>query len=148
MTAVPLERSGVAAIAVAALAGVIFGAGLVLAKMTDPARVIGFLDVTRAWDPHLVFVLGGAVTVHFGAWQWMRARERRPWFDARVDLPARRDVDLPLVLGGAIFGVGWGLSGVCPGPGLVTAAAGNTGALVFVGTMLAGMLLARPFARP
>lgn len=140
----PPRGTGAAPVVLALVAGLVFGAGLLLSGMTDPARVVGFLDVGGAWDPRLAFVLGGAVAVHAAAWRWLRRGARRPWFDERVDLPTRRHVDRRLLAGAAIFGVGWGLAGVCPGPGLVAAAAGGTGALAFVAAMIAGMLVARP----
>jgi uncharacterized protein len=131
----------------AALAGALFGAGLLISGMTRPDRVIAFLDVTRAWDPSLAFVMGGAVAVYSLAF-WRGARRRpAPWLDATFHLPVRRDVDLPLIGGAAIFGVGWGLVGFCPGPALVVAAAGSASGLTFVGAMLAGMLVQQLVAR-
>jgi uncharacterized membrane protein YedE/YeeE len=124
----------------AALAGALFGAGLLLGGMTQPARVLAFLDLTGPWDPSLAFVLGGAVAVHLAALRLLRGRAE-PWFDLRFHLPARRQLDLGLLGGAALFGVGWGLGGFCPGPALVSAAAGSSAAALFVAAMIAGMLL-------
>lgn len=120
------------------VAGALFGVGLVVAGMTQPARVIGFLDVGGAWDPTLAFVMGGAVVVYAIASRWILGHRREPWFDGRFQLPTRRDLDRPLILGAALFGIGWGLAGLCPGPALVSAASSGE-ALVFVAMMLVGM---------
>lgn len=126
---------------IAALTGALFGAGLLVSGMTQPARVIGFLDVTGAWDPSLTFVMGGAILVNALAFWWIARRRAAPWFDGAFHLPTRQDVDLPLVAGAAIFGVGWGLVGYCPGPALVAAAAGSASGATFVAAMLVGMLV-------
>ncbi|MGN6105689.1 MAG: DUF6691 family protein [Kofleriaceae bacterium] len=141
----PCQRRG--SIALAAIAGALFGAGLLLSGMTDPARVIGFLDVTRGWDPSLAFVMGGAVIVYALAYRAASARRSAPWFDVRFHAPERRDIDGRLVAGSAIFGIGWGLAGLCPGPALVSAASGSVAALAFVAAMLAGMAIAARLAR-
>jgi uncharacterized protein len=132
-------RSRVAAIAIAALAGALFGAGLVISGMTQPARIIHFLDPLSGWDPSLAFVMAGAVAVYATCHAWIRRHLDRPWFDVRFHVPTRADIDPPLVIGAAIFGVGWGLGGLCPGPAIVSAASGSTIAIVFVLAMLAGM---------
>lgn len=131
----------------AGVAGALFGAGLLVSGMTQPARVIGFLDVTGSWDPSLAFVMGGAVGVYAAAFRWIRRRRRAPWFDVQLHLPARRDIDLPLILGAALFGIGWGLGGLCPGPGIVSAASGSLTGLAFVAAMLAGMHAQHRLAR-
>jgi uncharacterized protein len=126
---------------VAALAaGAVFGAGLLLSGMTDPSRVVGFLDVTRGWDPSLAFVMGGAVAVYAVAFRVVRSRRTDPWFDIAFHLPTRRDLDVGLIAGAAIFGVGWGLGGLCPGPALVAAGSGSATGLLFVAAMIVGML--------
>ena len=132
-------------ILLAAVTGALFGIGLLVSGMTQPGRVIGFLDVTRGWDPSLAFVMGGAVVVYAIAYRVISVRRVEPWFDIKFHLPARRDVDLPLVGGATLFGIGWGLGGLCPGPGLVSAAAGSGSAIAFVIAMLVGMLLASRF---
>jgi hypothetical protein len=119
--------------------GLLFGWGLLLAGMTDPGKVQGFLDVFGAWDPSLAFVMGGAIAV--GVFAFALAKKRtRTFFGGGLHLPTSRDIDKPLVVGALIFGAGWGLAGFCPGPGIVTAAAGEPKAIVFVAAMLAGML--------
>jgi uncharacterized membrane protein YedE/YeeE len=139
VTNVTTRRAWISSLVVAAITGALFGAGLLISGMTQPARVIGFLDVTRGWDPSLAFVMAGAVGVYALAWRGVRSR-RGPWFDGSFHLPARSRIDRPLIVGAALFGVGWGLAGVCPGPGIVSAAAGSSSAVVFVLAMLAGML--------
>lgn len=130
-------RCRVMSLVLPGIAGALFGIGLLVSGMTVPARVIGFLDV-RAWDPTLMFVMGGAVIVYAIAFRVIRGR-RTPWFDVKFHLPTRRDIDAPLVIGAALFGVSWGLAGLCPGPALVSAASGASSALAFVGAMFAGM---------
>jgi uncharacterized protein len=119
-------------------AGLIFGVGLGLSGMTQPPKVIGFLDVFGAWDPSLMFVMMGAVAVHFGLSRLIRRRER-PLFDGRFHLPTGRDVDSKLVMGSAVFGLGWGLGGFCPGPAIVALGSGALSAIVFVAAMALGM---------
>jgi len=128
-------------------AGALFAVGLAVSGMTRPSKVIGFLDITGAWDASLVFVMVGAIAVHFVAHR-LRAKRTAPFFEDGFHLPTGRDVDGRLVAGAAIFGVGWGLGGFCPGPGLVSAASGALPAVVFVvgmalGTKLEQALLAR-----
>jgi uncharacterized membrane protein YedE/YeeE len=139
-------RCRVMSLVFAAAAGALFGAGLLLAGMTQPARVIGFLDITRAWDPTLAFVMGGAVTAYAVASRLVRWRRAEPWFDIAFHLPTRRDLDVRLLAGAAIFGVGWGLGGLCPGPALVAAGSGAAPMLGFVGAMLLGMFVHRRLA--
>lgn len=133
-------------IAFAALAGLVFALGLGLSGMTQPSKVIGFLDVTGDWDPSLAFVMVGAIAVHLTAYRLLRGRGR-PLLAGRFHLPTRSDIDLSLVLGAAIFGVGWGLGGYCPGPALVSAGALQKPALIFLAAMAAGMVLQHLVAR-
>lgn len=121
-------------------AGLLFGLGLILAGMTDPGKVQGFLDLAGAWDPSLAFVMGGAVLVSFFAFALARRRTSN-FLGGAMQLPGRRDIDRPLVVGSLVFGIGWGLAGFCPGPALVALGAGHWQALVFVLAMLAGMAL-------
>ena len=121
-------------------AGLLFGLGLSLSGMLDPARVRGFLDVGGAWDPSLVFVLGGAVAVSALGYALAR-RLPRPALAAGFDLPTAKRIDAPLVGGAALFGIGWGLSGFCPGPAVAALSTGAVPVLVFVAAMLAGMAL-------
>lgn len=126
------------------LSGTLFGAGLTVSGMTDPARVRGFLDLFGAWDPTLAFVMAGAIAVMAIAWR-IRAGMTRPWLGDKFSLPDRRDLDPRLMIGAALFGIGWGLAGLCPGPAIATLALSPVAVLPFVGAMLAGMALATPF---
>ena len=122
------------------VAGLIFGVGLILAGMTDPGKVIGFLDVAGSWDPSLGFVMAGAIGVGFFAFRVAR-RRARSFFGGAMQLPRERDIESRLVAGSLVFGVGWGLSGFCPGPAIVSFGAGQDKAAVFVLGMIGGMLL-------
>jgi uncharacterized membrane protein YedE/YeeE len=142
VTAAAHTRSRVAAIVTAALAGALFGAGLVISGMTQPARIVHFLDPLSGWDPSLAFVMAGAVAVYATCYAGIRRRLGRPWFDIRFHVPTRTDIDPPLVAGAAIFGIGWGLGGLCPGPAIVAAVSGTTSTIAFVLAMIAGMYAA------
>jgi uncharacterized membrane protein YedE/YeeE len=120
--------------------GLLFGLGLLLSGMTDPGKVIGFLDVAGRWDPSLAFVMGGAVAVGFFAFSLAR-RRTTAFLGGAMSLPSARQIDTRLVVGALIFGAGWGLAGFCPGPALVSMAAGQFKALLFVAAMIAGMVL-------
>jgi hypothetical protein len=122
--------------------GALFGAGLLVSGMTKPAKVQGFLDLFGRWDASLVFVMLGAISVHFVAHRLI-VRRGGPLFGDTFHLPTRKDVDRRLVVGAALFGVGWGLAGYCPGPALVSAGGGAVPVLVFVGAMTLGMLVER-----
>lgn len=122
------------------LAGLLFGLGLIVSGMTDPGKVIGFLDVAGAWDPSLAFVMAGAILVAFLAFMLAR-RRTKSFLGGAMHLPQRRDIDPRLVGGSLVFGIGWGLAGFCPGPALVSFGAGEDKAAVFVAAMLIGMLL-------
>jgi hypothetical protein len=126
----------------ALLCGALFGIGLAIARMTDPVVVIGFLDVFGDFDPTLAFVLIGATMTTAVAFHFV-TRRPRPIIAAEFQLPATRRIDLPLVLGAAIFGVGWGLAGYCPGPAFVGAGAGTETALLFLPAMIAGSIARR-----
>jgi uncharacterized membrane protein YedE/YeeE len=128
------------------VAGLLFGAGLALSGMVLPEKVIGFLDVSGHWDPSLIFVMVGALVVHCIAVRVI-LRRPAPLFDTRFHLSALRTVDRPLVAGAAIFGIGWGLGGFCPGPSLVVLGAGTLPAIVFVTAMAAGMGVQHVIAR-
>ncbi|HMI86287.1 MAG TPA: YeeE/YedE family protein [Polyangiaceae bacterium] len=131
-------KSTVAALA----AGLLFGTGLGLSGMTQPLRVIAFLDVAGAWDPSLMFVMLGAIGVHFLLARSIRRRER-PLLDTRFHLPSATRVDGALIAGAAVFGIGWGLGGFCPGPAIVSLGSGSLSAFVFVGAMALGMVIAQ-----
>ena len=121
--------------------GLLFGLGLLLSGMTDPNRVKAFLDVAGTWNPALGLVMGGAIAVALPAFALAR-RNSRSLLGEAIDLPGKRRIDAPLVFGAAIFGLGWGVAGICPGPGIVLAGHAAPGALVFVAAMLIGMRLA------
>lgn len=122
----------------ALLAGLVFGIGLIVSGMADPAKVLGFLDLAGLWDPSLAFVMAGAIAVGLAA--FAVARHRTASFLGELfRLPERRDADRRLVLGSVLFGVGWGIAGFCPGPALVALGSGSAKALLFVLAMLAGM---------
>lgn len=120
--------------------GCLFAIGLGVSGMTQPSKVVGFLDLSGAWDPSLVFVMLGAVAVYSVLHRLILLRPA-PLFDRRFHLPTVKDVDLRLIAGAAIFGVGWGVGGYCPGPGLVSAASGALPALLFVLGMTGGTML-------
>lgn len=131
----------IARVTVALLSGALFGYGLSLSGMVDPARVLGFLDIASGhWDPSLMFVLGGAVCVAFVAVAIQR-RLPQPVLDTQFHIPERTDIDARLVGGSLLFGIGWGLAGFCPGPALSALTTGLTPVLLFVAAMIAGMLL-------
>jgi len=136
MSAAP--QSSRAQLFVTGLAGVLFGVGLALAGMTQPARVIGFLDVTRHWDPTLMFVMVGGILVHTVGYR-LATRRATPLLAARFLLPTRRDLDARLLGGAALFGVGWGLGGFCPGPGITSLVTGQLPVIAFVLAMLVGL---------
>jgi hypothetical protein len=127
-------------------AGSLFAVGLTVSGMTKPSKVTGFLDVAGRWDPSLGLVMAGALAVSFIAHRLIR-RRAAPIFDVKFHLPTRKDIDWRLVVGATLFGVGWGLGGFCPGPGLVAGAGGVTAAIVFVGGMTIGMLIEHAVAR-
>ena len=141
-------RAGGGEIVVSLLAGFLFGAGLLVSGMSNPAKVLGFLDLFGAWDPSLALVMGGAVGVGLLGFPFATRRAR-----AALGLPMRvtatpRPIDQRLLVGAAIFGVGWGLVGFCPGPALVALASGSPKAILFVVSMLAGMAGFEALARP
>lgn len=124
----------------AAVSAVLFGVGLVLSGMTQPAKVIGFLDVTGAWDPSLMFVMVGAIGVHAIAWRFIK-RAPQPVLGGTFQVPTNTAIDARLVVGAGLFGIGWGLSGICPGPGLVSLASNSSAVLTFVGAMFVGLAI-------
>ena len=132
---------------VALLAGLLFGAGLALGGMTDPGKVIAFLDIAGNWDPSLAFVMGSALLITFPVFWWVR-RSQRPLLAERFQLPTRSDIDQPLLIGAALFGIGWGIAGLCPGPAIANLSAGSPQVLLFVATMVAGMWLRDRTAKP
>jgi uncharacterized membrane protein YedE/YeeE len=127
-------------IVMALMAGLIFGIGLIVSGMTNPAKVIGFLDLAGNWDPSLAFVMGGAILVGIVAFSFARKRERS-LLGAAMHLPTATHIDRRLVMGSLAFGAGWGLAGYCPGPALASLASGGVKPMIFTLAMLAGMAL-------
>jgi len=127
---------------VAFLCGLVFGAGLIISQMSNPAKVIGFLDITGNWDPSLALVMAGAVAV-FGVLYRLALRQGTPLLAPRFILPEKDSLDAPLMVGALVFGVGWGLGGFCPGPAIVSAAFGDARVWAFVAAMIAAMLVYR-----
>lgn len=121
-------------------AGILFGAGLMIGGMTDPAKVIGFLDLAGQWDPSLAFVMGAALCVTVPVSRLVKGRSR-PLLESRFFLPTKTDLDRPLIGGSALFGIGWGIAGLCPGPAIASLASGAPEILGFVVAMIAGMWL-------
>lgn len=126
------------------LSGFLFAIGLGISEMTRPEKVLGFLDLFGDWDPSLAFVMGGAIAVYAVALQ-IAGRRDAPGFGQQFRLPTRKEITPSLIIGSALFGVGWGLSGFCPGPAIVAAAAMVTPALYFLPSLIAGMLIHRFF---
>jgi uncharacterized membrane protein YedE/YeeE len=122
------------------VSGLLFAIGLAVAGMTQPGKVVAFLDVAGDWDPSLAFVMMGAIAVYFIANRLVQKRTT-PWVGVMLHLPTRRDIEPRLVVGAGLFGIGWGLAGYCPGPGLSSLGTGAFNALVFVASMSVGMLL-------
>lgn len=127
-------------VALSFLTGLVFGLGLIVSGMANPAKVLGFLDLAGAWDPSLALVMGGAIAVAFLPFQWAK-RQKVSLLGAPMQLPSSTRLDRRLVLGSLMFGAGWGVGGFCPGPGLVALGMGVPQAFVFVLAMLVGMLL-------
>ena len=122
------------------LAGLVFGLGLIVSGMANPAKVLGFLDLAGRWDPSLALVMAGAIAVGSVAFLLVKNRPRS-LLGAEMKLPTASHIDRRLVVGSALFGMGWGIAGFCPGPGLVALGMGESKALVFVAAMLAGMVV-------
>lgn len=123
-------------------AGALFGSGLLISQMTNPIKVLAFLDITGDWDPSLAFVMGGALIVTFIGYRLVLQRTV-PLFEDSFRLPKRRDVDGRLLFGAAVFGIGWGLVGLCPGPAFASASFGGVNVAVFIVSMLVPMILLR-----
>ena len=126
------------------LIGVLFGFGLLISGMTNPQKILNFLDLTGSWDPSLIFVMGGAVLVGLAGF-YVLTKRSQAFFGGALHIPTRRDISKPLVIGSIIFGAGWGIAGFCPGPAIVSVGSLQAKALVFVIAMLAGMWLCERF---
>jgi uncharacterized membrane protein YedE/YeeE len=121
-------------------AGLVFGIGLIISGMANPAKVLGFLDLAGNWDPSLILVMCGAIAVGFFAFLWVKSR-KTTLLGTEMKLPTASQIDRRLIIGSAMFGIGWGIAGFCPGPALVGLGMGLPKALIFVAAMLAGMAL-------
>jgi uncharacterized membrane protein YedE/YeeE len=118
--------------------GIIFGLGLILAGMSNPSKVLAFLDITGLWDPSLMFVMGGAIGVGIVAFAFAKKRTTAI-LGGVMHLPTKQDIDQRIIFGGILFGIGWGIGGICPGPGLVLLGAGSKQGIIFVLAMLIGI---------
>jgi uncharacterized membrane protein YedE/YeeE len=127
---------------IALLSGALFGAGLAFSGMADPARVQGFLNLLGVWDPTLAFVMGGAILPMAAAWLWQK-RLAKPFADVQFELPATTKLDTKLAIGAVLFGVGWGISGLCPGPAVANLGLVPLQVMPFILAMLAGMAVHR-----
>jgi uncharacterized membrane protein YedE/YeeE len=123
----------------ALISGLVFGFGLILSGMANPAKVIGFLDITGSWDPSLAFVMGGAIAIGFFAFKYAETRDTT-LLGEELNLPRNNTIDKRLIGGSLVFGAGWGLGGFCPGPGLVSLGMGYSGGIIFALSMVVGML--------
>jgi uncharacterized membrane protein YedE/YeeE len=126
----------------AGIVGLIFGTGIALSGMANPAKVLNFFDIAGTWDPSLAFVMGGALLVSAIGYRFVLRREQ-PVFESRFHLPTNRKLDTPLIAGSAVFGIGWGISGFCPGGAIPALGLGEVSAWAFVGSMLVGIFAAR-----
>lgn len=124
-------------LALALLSGAIFGLGLSVSQMINPEKVLGFLDITGQWDPSLALVMAGALAVAFPGFRWVRKHDE-PVFDSRFHITHKTALDKPLVIGAAVFGIGWGMTGYCPGPAFASLAIGNQEAFVMVASIYVG----------
>ena len=127
--------------------GVTFGLGICMSGMANPAKVLNFFDITGTWDPSLIFVMGGALIVTFIGYQVVLGR-KHPVFDSKFHLPTRKDIDPQLVGGSALFGVGWGIAGFCPGGAIPAIGTGSTDVLIFMGSLIVGIIVAKFIQRP
>lgn len=132
----------------ALLSGLLFGIGMALSGMTNPENVIGFLDVTGAWNPSLIFVVGGALLVFAPAYHFLIKPQAKALSGDVLSLPTKVQLDSKLISGAVLFGVGWGLAGICPGPAITSLAFGNLDIAIFIASMVFGSLLAKHVAAP
>ncbi|AXN32964.1 YeeE/YedE family protein [Vibrio coralliilyticus] len=132
----------------ALLSGLLFGIGMALSGMTNPENVIGFLDVTGAWNPSLIFVMGGALLVFAPAYHFLIKPQAKALSGDVLSLPTKVQLDSKLISGAALFGVGWGLAGICPGPAITSIAFGNLDIVIFIASMVSGSLLAKYVTAP
>ena len=126
------------------LIGVLFGIGLIISGMSNPQKILNFLDLAGNWDPSLIFVMGGAILVGLAGF-YLVSKRSEAFFGGALHIPTRRDISKPLIIGSLIFGAGWGIAGFCPGPAIVALGAGHLKAFVFILAMLAGMAICNRF---
>jgi len=126
------------------LIGVLFGFGLLISGMSNPQKVLSFLDITGNWDPSLLFVMGGAVLVGLAGF-YIVSKRSEAFFGGALHIPTRRDISKPLIIGSLVFGAGWGIAGFCPGPAIASLGSGHLKALAFVISMLVGMAFCQRF---
>ena len=136
------SSQAIASLFVALVSGVLFGMGMMISGMVDSHRVIGFLDITGAWDPSLMFVMGGALAVFMPIYLLVIKKRNAPVCSERFSLSNNRVIDKKLVGGAALFGLGWGIAGICPGPAVTSISGMNPSMLVFIAAMLLGMVIA------
>jgi uncharacterized membrane protein YedE/YeeE len=129
------------------LAGIGFGIGLTVSNMLDPQVVLAFLDIAGDWDPSLMFVMGGALIVFMPSYHLLKKRMKRPLLADSFFEPTLKDIDKPLLVGAAVFGIGWGISGICPGPAIANLSGMNEKIFAFIFMMLVGMMAANGFKR-
>lgn len=130
------------ALALALLTGLVFGTGIALSGMINPAKVLNFFDIAGTWDPSLAFVMGGALIVTAIGYRFV-LKIPRPLFDRQFHLPTRKDIDMSLLAGSAVFGIGWGIAGFCPGGSIPALGLMQTDAAIFVAAMVAGIAITR-----
>ena len=128
------------------ISGLIFGIGISISGMANPAKVLNFFDIAGTWDPSLIFVMGGALVVTFIGYRFV-LRRPSPTFEETFKLPTRSDLDLPLIGGSALFGIGWGIAGFCPGGALPAIGTGRSEVLIFIVALIAGVFAAKTFQR-
>lgn len=126
------------------LIGVLFGIGLIISGMSNPKKILNFLDLAGNWDPSLIFVMGGAILVGLAGF-YLVSKRSEAFFGGALHIPTRRDISKPLIIGSLIFGAGWGIAGFCPGPAIVALGAGHLKAFVFILAMLAGIAICNRF---
>lgn len=127
---------------IALLVGTLFALGLGISGMTQPQKVIGFLEIGPGWNPALIFVMLAAIPIHFLAYRFIKG-QRAPFLDSKFHFPEKQEISKALVIGSGLFGIGWGLGGYCPGPAIASLGGGSFDAVIFVSAMIAGMLLTR-----
>ena len=127
---------------VSLVSGLLFGTGLLISGMTDTEKVQGWLDILGKWDPTLAFVMGGAIIPMVAA--WVITAKKKPVFDVSFSMPSKKRIDKKLLAGSVLFGMGWGLAGLCPGPAIAALGFGGTGIILFFVSMVVGMLLSKP----